>query len=75
MSEDKAVNHPPHYLQGGLECINVIKAMLTAEEFKGYCKGNAVKYIWREDHKGANIQDLKKSVFYLNRIISKLENM
>jgi hypothetical protein len=38
MSKDKAVHHPPHYLQGGLECIDVIKAMLTAEEFKGYCK-------------------------------------
>ena len=69
------VNHPPHYLQGGLDCLDVLESMLTAEEFKGYCKGNAVKYIWREDHKGANIQDLKKAVFYLNRIIKKLENM
>lgn len=75
MKKGDPVNHPPHYLSGGLECLDVIESMLTAEEFKGYCKGNAIKYIWREDHKGANIQDLKKSVFYLNRIINKLENM
>jgi hypothetical protein len=49
--------------------------MLTAEEFKGFCKGNAVKYIWREDHKDANIQDLKKAVVYLNWAIERLENM
>ena len=49
--------------------------MLTAEEFKGYCKGNAVKYIWREDHKGANIQDLKKAVVYINWAIEQMENM
>ena len=75
MSKDKAVHHPPHYLQGGLECIDVIKAMLTAEEFKGYCKGNAVKYIWREDHKGRNIEDLKKAVVYINWAIEQMENM
>ena len=69
------VNHPPHYLQGGLECLDVIESMLTAEEFKGYCKGNAVKYIWREDLKGSNISDLKKAVVYLNWAIERLENM
>jgi hypothetical protein len=49
--------------------------MLSAEEFKGFCKGNAVKYIWREDHKGQNIQDLEKAVVYLNWAIDDLKNM
>ena len=69
------VNHPAHYRTGSVECIDAIKAALSKEEFKGYLKAAAIKYIWREDHKGANIQDLKKAVFYLNRIIKKLENM
>ena len=74
MSKD-AVNQPPHYTKGKIEYIEAMRSMLTAEEFKGFCKGNAVKYIWREDLKGSNIQDLKKAVVYLNWAIERLENM
>jgi hypothetical protein len=75
MSEDNAVYTPSHYTRGSIEYIEAMRSMLTAEEFKGFCKGNAVKYIWREDHKDANIQDLKKAVVYLNWAIERLENM
>jgi hypothetical protein len=61
-----AVNSPPHYRQGGIECIDAIEAALTAEEFRGYCKGNALKYIWRERHKGQD-ESLRKAIWYLNR--------
>jgi hypothetical protein len=74
MSED-LVKQPPHYTRGEIEYIEAMRSMLTAEEFKGFCKGNAVKYIWREDHKGSNIQDLEKSVVYLNWAIDNLKNM
>ena len=60
------INHPPHYTQGGIEAIDAIEAALTPEEFRGYCKGNALKYIWREKHKGQN-ESLKKAIWYLNR--------
>lgn len=69
------VNHPPHYNQGGVECIEAIKSMLTPEEFKGYCKGSIVKYVWRSDLKGQNIEDLKKSEFFLKALIERLENI
>ena len=46
------VNAPPHYRQGGIECIDAIRAALTDEEFRGYLKGNSMKYLWREKHKG-----------------------
>jgi hypothetical protein len=75
MSKDSAVKHPPHYTKGGVECIEAIKAALTPEEFKGYCKGNAFKYIWRADLKDANIQDLQKAVVYINWAIDQMENM
>ena len=42
--------NPEHYRQGGIECIDAIEAALTPEEFRGYCKGNAMKYIWRMNH-------------------------
>ena len=51
---EDAVNHPPHYNKGGIECIDAIQAALTPEEFRGYCKGNIIKYSWRERHNGGN---------------------
>ena len=62
------VNSPPHYKQGGIECITAIEAALTAEELRGYCKGNALKYIWRSNHKDDRDQDIRKAVWYLNRL-------
>lgn len=58
------VNHPSHYTRGGIECIDAIRAALTAEEWRGYCKGNAIKYIWRERYKGGN-ESLEKADWYL----------
>jgi hypothetical protein len=64
------VNAPPHYRQGDIECIDAIRSALTDEEFRGYLKGNSMKYVWREKHKGGD-QDLKKAAWYLNRIETK----
>ena len=64
------VNHPPHYKQGDIECIDAIRAALTEEEYRGYCKGNALKYIWRERHKGGD-ESLAKADWYLNRLVKQ----
>jgi hypothetical protein len=61
------VNSPAHYTQGSVEAIEAIRAALTPEEFRGFCKGNALKYSWRERHKGGD-EDLKKAAWYLNKI-------
>jgi hypothetical protein len=61
------VNAPPHYRQGDIECIDAIRSALTDEEFRGYVKANAIKYLWREKHKGGD-EDLKKAAWYLSRI-------
>jgi hypothetical protein len=61
------VNNPPHYTQGKIECIEAIQSALTEEEFRGYCKGNAMKYIWRERHKGGD-ESLAKAQWYLGSL-------
>jgi hypothetical protein len=66
---DPDVDSPAHYNQGGIECIEAIRAALTEEEFRGYLKGNALKYIWRERHKGNSEQDIKKAIWYLSKLI------
>lgn len=62
------VDHPDHYNAGGIECIDGIQAALTPEEFRGFCLGNALKYIWRERQKGGN-EDLEKAAWYLRRAV------
>lgn len=62
------VNNPPHYqLNNGMEVIDIIEAALTEEEFRGYLKGNNLKYIYREPHKGNSEQDVAKSIWYAER--------
>ena len=68
---DDLVNHPAHYTAGGIECIDAIQAALTPEEYRGYLKGNALKYIWRADLKNDAIEDLEKAAWYINREIQK----
>ncbi len=64
------VNHPSHYTQGKIECIEAIEEALGAEGFKGYCTGNAIKYLWRWQHKNG-VEDLKKAQWYINRLINQ----
>lgn len=64
------VNHPDHYNRGGIECIDAIQSALTPEEFRGYLKGNAIKYIWRERSKGGK-EDTQKAHWYINKLIEQ----
>jgi len=66
--QPETINHPSHYVDGAIECIEAIEAQLTAEEYRGYLKGNCVKYLWRERHKGG-LESLKKCGWYLDRLI------
>lgn len=66
------VNHPRHYNTGNIEVIDIIRDKLTEEEFRGYIKGNVLKYITRERHKNG-LEDLEKAAWYLNRLIAELK--
>lgn len=61
------VNSPNHYKLRGLdiEAIDVIRGALTEDEFRGFCKGNVLKYTIREGHKNGD-EDLKKAKKYLD---------
>jgi hypothetical protein len=68
-----SVNKPQHYTQGGIECIEAIRASLSPSAFQGYCKGNVMKYLWRYEHKGKPAEDLKKAQVYMNWMIESVE--
>ena len=65
--------NPDHYKHGGIETIEYIRAKMSKEEFYGYIKGNAMKYISRVDKKSDKlldkIDDLKKAQWYIERMI------
>lgn len=61
------VNQPPHYKVGGIETIDFIEAKLTPEEFRGYLKGNILKYGSRVGHKGEPAIDAGKLAWYADR--------
>lgn len=68
------VNHPSHYTTGPLhsacgkpiECIEITRHMC-------FDLGNAVKYIWRADHKGSKLQDLQKALWYIQDQIAMIK--
>ena len=66
------VNHPRHYTSGKIEVIKIMEDQLNPEEYRGYIKGQVIKYITRERHKNG-IEDLKKAHWYLTRLINYLE--
>jgi hypothetical protein len=68
------VSAPAHYNNGSIECISYIKQQLGAE-FPSYLEGSAIKYIHRHRMKNANIQDLEKAKWYINKLIKHYENL
>lgn len=74
MSKSDQVNHPSHYTQGKIECIDAISVI--TENLKGIqavCTANVVKYIWRWKFKNG-LEDLKKARWYLDKLISEVES-
>lgn len=72
--EYDAVNHPSHYTQGGIECIDALKAATTGlYGIEAVCTANAIKYLWRWKHKNG-IQDIDKAIWYLERLKKELSN-
>lgn len=63
------VNHPSHYqTESGIECIDAIKAMLTPEEYKGFLKGTALRYLWRGGKKFNELEDYQKAHWYTDKL-------
>ena len=63
------VNHPKHYTEhpSGVECIEITEHM-------NFCVGNAIKYLWRAGLKGAQVEDLRKARWYIDREIARILN-
>lgn len=59
------VSKPEHYASSDVEAIDAIRASMSEEEYRGYLKGNVMKYLWRYKHKGKPKEDIRKAQVYL----------
>ena len=66
--EEDMVGAPKHYNTGNIECIEAIEESMSSVAYKGYLKGNCMKYLWRYDYKGKQVEDLQKAGWYLNKL-------
>ena len=72
---DDPVNHPQHYQSAsGIECIDAIEAALGRDGTAAYCRGAAMKYVWRAGRKGDAADDLRKAAWYCERAAKLLES-
>ena len=61
---EDVVNNPSHYKHGGIETIELIKAFLSPEEWRGYLKGTLYAYRDRAPYKGQTERDYEKAKRY-----------
>ena len=67
------INHPSHYNQGGIECIDCIKSAIVGKVgIEAFCAGNAIKYLFRYEEKNG-VEDVKKARWYIDRLIRELK--
>ena len=69
--KEDVVNNPDHYNTGNVECIEAIEESMTPEAFRGYLKGNCMKYLWRYSYKGKPVEDLQKAQWYLAKLLQE----
>jgi len=67
------VNHPEHYTGEGIECIDYMEQVLTAEEFGGYLRGCMIKYQHRLLRKGNPVQDAEKMQWYGAKLVEHMK--
>ena len=70
---DDPVNHPSHYCSGDIECIDAIASALGHDGLVAFCRGNAIKYLWRAGLKGDMGEDLRKAAWYCERAAKEVD--
>lgn len=60
-----------HYKRLGVEPWAAMQAWMTPEEFRGFLRGNAIKYLARCNLKGGD-EDLRKAKHYVDKLVEVL---
>ena len=63
-AKEDIVNHPKHYTNGGMECIDEMIMIFGKQTVMHFCLCNAWKYRYRAVYKNGD-EDMKKSHWYM----------
>jgi hypothetical protein len=61
-----------HYQTGTLQPIEIMQEQMPFDEFIGFLRGNAIKYILRMGKKDSYIQDAEKAMQYSKWLVQAL---
>ncbi len=74
MQKEQDNNIPNHYKGSeNIDVIDFLYQQLPFEQFKGFMKGNMIKYPVRAGRKDDELADIKKARDYADRLIEKME--
>jgi len=59
-----------HYRSKAIQPWDAMEVWMTPEQFKGFLRGNAIKYLARCDDKGG-MEDIKKAGHYLDKLLEE----
>jgi hypothetical protein len=71
--DSSKINHPPHYTAAPIECIEAIEAALGKEAFIDFCRGQAIKYLWRARLKDTLQENLLKAQWYIHKALLEIK--
>lgn len=57
-----------HYKSKKIQPWDAMEAWMNVDEFRGFLRGNAIKYLAREKDKGG-VTDLKKAMHYMKKLL------
>lgn len=66
------IDQQDHYTNNGIQPIQIMKANMTKEKYRGFLEGNILKYPLRYEDKNG-LEDLKKAKTYLTWLIEDIE--
>lgn len=74
MNQINQIDQPLHYTSSeNVECIEAIQAALGNQAFIDYCRGNAMKYLWRARLKDSLANNVRKAQYYLAKILEVIK--
>lgn len=62
------VNHPSHYASTKVECIDAMEQMFGRDAVIRFAALNCFKYLWRRKDKDNEDQDIKKALWYFDKV-------
>ena len=62
-----------HYKNMGVQPWKAMESWMTPEEFRGFLKGNSIKYLARCNSKGG-VEDVKKARHYIDKLVEVMND-